>query len=139
VKLHVPPLGPLSGILYYWLSLICPGPVRLSVLDFLAILNHSAEEVHSFCKLPIGRNNLIGELQFFSHLFPNTGFGVVLVSKSRGIRVEVFNLASETTFLNEPWKPISWQFPALKPMFVYPVSPHKYRIAMPLSSVTSLS
>ena len=139
MKLPVPPLGPLSGLLYYWLCQVCTGPARLSVSDFLAMLNHSAKEVHSFCELPIRRNNLLGELQFFPHIFPNSGFGIVLLSTSRSIRVEVFSLATENSYLDDSWMPTIWQFPPLNPLFRNPDSSHKSRIITPLSCVTSPS
>jgi hypothetical protein len=112
--LPIPPLGPLNGVIYFWLSMECTCSGKYSMTDFLVLLNRTASQVTTFCKLPIRRKDLLGELQHIVHIFPNSGFGIVLLLTKRGVRVRVFRIMDDVSDLDNNLIPLVWWFPTLK-------------------------
>jgi hypothetical protein len=112
--LPIPPLGPLNGLIYFWLSLECSCSGNYSMTDFLVLLNRRTSPVTTFCKLPIRRKDLLSELQHFVHIFPNSGFGIVLLWTKRGVRVRVFRITDDVSDLDSNLIPLVWWFPSLK-------------------------
>lgn len=112
--LPIPPLGPLNGVIYFWLSIECRCSFNCSMRDFLVLLNHTARQHTTFCKLPIRYKDLLVELQHFVHIFPNSGFGIVLLWTKRGVRVRVFRITDDVSDLDSNLVPLVWWFPSLK-------------------------
>lgn len=94
--------------------MVCTGLGTFSVKAFLALLNSTASQMKTSRKLPIRREDLIGELYIVVHYFPHAGYGVVLLPKAKGMKVRVFQLSDDLSYIDPALLALEYDLPSLK-------------------------